>query len=359
MTLVLRTKNLWENKSFVPEKAFASLSLITTFISWFESQGFDPDLALRNTGIARSDLDNLGTRISYVQYRTFLSNALEIWGNEDLGLTYGNGLHFTSFGILGHAALTAPTLLEAAKIFTKYYVLKIRYVHMKLEYEKPELSFSYFSPIPDAFVQRFHIDSAIVSTRKLYLNLDPGVTKSVAKVPYGPGNIAGAYNTTFPEGIMFNADESSITFHDANLDQPSPFANPVSSQLGLRYCELEYEAQTRSGLIEETGRLELIGKVQTMISNNISNPPSTAEVAKALAMSERSLRRAIADYSLSYRQILSDTRAKFAAEKLVTTDAQIAEIARKLGYENAANFSRAFKKWHGESPLTYRRMHRI
>ena len=55
----------------------------------------------------------------------------------------------------------------------------------------------------------------------------------------------------------------------------------------------------------------------------------------------------------TYRQILDTTRHRLA-EQYIHQDIPIYEIAYLIGFSDTANFSRAFKKWSGVSPMEYR-----
>jgi AraC-like DNA-binding protein len=54
-------------------------------------------------------------------------------------------------------------------------------------------------------------------------------------------------------------------------------------------------------------------------------------------------------------QYLARWRVTRAAELLRDGDDKIEAIARRVGYESLPAFSRAFKRWQGESPATFRR----
>ena len=51
-------------------------------------------------------------------------------------------------------------------------------------------------------------------------------------------------------------------------------------------------------------------------------------------------------------------RAKHAQNGLINSDRRVFEIAQSIGFKDPAVFSRAFKKWTGQSPQEYRRTHR-
>jgi AraC-like DNA-binding protein len=56
----------------------------------------------------------------------------------------------------------------------------------------------------------------------------------------------------------------------------------------------------------------------------------------------------------SYQNILSGILKKKAIHSLQTTTLPIGQIATELGYNDLANFYRAFKRWTGHNPGKYR-----
>jgi AraC-like DNA-binding protein len=57
----------------------------------------------------------------------------------------------------------------------------------------------------------------------------------------------------------------------------------------------------------------------------------------------------------TYREILNFARRDREAGLLQETDAPVLEIALSLGYEDHANFTRAFIRWTGRTPTEFRR----
>jgi AraC-like DNA-binding protein len=70
-------------------------------------------------------------------------------------------------------------------------------------------------------------------------------------------------------------------------------------------------------------------------------------------MSERTLRRRLAEEGTSLRALVDEVRATLAAEFLRSGSLTVAEIAHRLGYVEQSSFSQAFKRWHGVSPRAY------
>jgi AraC-like DNA-binding protein len=77
-------------------------------------------------------------------------------------------------------------------------------------------------------------------------------------------------------------------------------------------------------------------------------------VARALAMSTRSLQRRLAAAGLSYQRVLDKTRRDAAQVYLSDASLSAGEVAYLLGYSEPAAFLRAFKRWHGMTPKAFR-----
>lgn len=56
----------------------------------------------------------------------------------------------------------------------------------------------------------------------------------------------------------------------------------------------------------------------------------------------------------NFKDLLKDIRLRKARNMLLTTNAKISEISRRLGYENKESFNRLFKQHYGVSPGVYR-----
>jgi AraC-like DNA-binding protein len=82
---------------------------------------------------------------------------------------------------------------------------------------------------------------------------------------------------------------------------------------------------------------------------------SIEETADIVEMSVRSLQRRLSDHGLHFNELLNDAKFAHAKEKLLDTKMPIMEIAKSLGYSDAAHFTRAFRHWSGMSPSDFRK----
>jgi len=82
---------------------------------------------------------------------------------------------------------------------------------------------------------------------------------------------------------------------------------------------------------------------------------SIEAIASHLAMSKRSLQRALSAEAANFQGILGATRAELARHYLSNSTLSSGEIAFLLGFQDGNSFVRAFTAWNGISPIRYRK----
>jgi AraC-like DNA-binding protein len=83
--------------------------------------------------------------------------------------------------------------------------------------------------------------------------------------------------------------------------------------------------------------------------------PTLHATAGRLGFSVRSLQRELSTNGLNWSRLLEQIRLA-RATGLLETNIPLAELALELGYTDAANFGRAFRRWTGTTPRSYRRL---
>lgn len=79
-----------------------------------------------------------------------------------------------------------------------------------------------------------------------------------------------------------------------------------------------------------------------------------AKVAGHLNISVRSLQRRMAERQQTFAGLLDRTRALIAREQVRDRSQPLWRVAMMLGFSEQSAFNRAFKRWYGVSPKTYR-----
>jgi AraC-like DNA-binding protein len=74
------------------------------------------------------------------------------------------------------------------------------------------------------------------------------------------------------------------------------------------------------------------------------------QIAKALHLSVRTLQRRLDVRQLNWQQLLDQTRMTLANKYLADTSLSLSDTALLLGFSEHSAFSRAFRRWHGQTP---------
>jgi AraC-like DNA-binding protein len=85
--------------------------------------------------------------------------------------------------------------------------------------------------------------------------------------------------------------------------------------------------------------------------------PGISLAAKLAGTTVRTLQRRLAGQNTTYSQLLDELRHDLAIYLLRDPKREAADISRELGYRDPAIFTRAFRRWTGQTPSQYRRTH--
>ena len=84
--------------------------------------------------------------------------------------------------------------------------------------------------------------------------------------------------------------------------------------------------------------------------------PAIERVAEHIGSSVRTLQRRLSEAGVTHTALVEHARRDMALRKLKTTRLPIGQVAKQHGFRDPSSFSRAFQRWTGMSPRTYRRM---
>ena len=88
-----------------------------------------------------------------------------------------------------------------------------------------------------------------------------------------------------------------------------------------------------------------------LLSGHFSAP----EIAEVFGMHERTLHRRLRAAGTSFRQELDTARRRLSEQLLTNTSLAVGDIATALGYADASGFIRAFDRWCGTTPASWRK----
>ena len=146
--------------------------------------------------------------------------------------------------------------------------------------------------------------------------------------------------------MNFSADAACLTYPVSLQDMALPRANPLVYRSFVSLAE-----KLSLMLAEDIGLAERV----TRWLWAYTPPLRRGEIARQLAMSERSLTRGLRSEGTSYAQLMASVQRERAENFLRNGALSVSDIAYRLGYAEPAAFTRAFKSWTGVSPLNWRK----
>jgi AraC-like DNA-binding protein len=153
-------------------------------------------------------------------------------------------------------------------------------------------------------------------------------------------------------GFQIDAGPRTIlTFDRAALDSAPSQSDPDTSR--------DLQPVITHMMQQRTAHQRFSSVVRSMIDASTEAPPTMERVAHDLHVDTRTLRRRLAAEGTSYRSLLGDARASMAAYLLADPSLTIDKVASRLGYHDAAALSKAFHRWYGQSPGTFRSDKRV
>lgn len=314
-------------------------------------RGVSPQQMLKDSGLSLSALVQPQAKIGHLAMEKVLRNMLTALPDPWIGIEYGHRMTIAKHGMLGFAAQLSQTLMDAAQLVVQF--IKTRTEFEELEFfikdNKGCLRILQDEDEADPEIARFHALATFTTldtiARRLTGKMEESVQTEMLFSYPAPGEVP---EHMLPPGLSlhFNQLVNELRFPLEMMTEPLPKANP------------ELEEAARAEMEEEMLRLNINADVAAMVRMQIRDVegrlPTVEQVADALHMSPRTLKRKLHDSGTSYQQIKDSERFRKAIHMLEVTDHSLEKVAHTLGYSDASNFTKAFKNWAEMSPSEYR-----
>jgi len=148
--------------------------------------------------------------------------------------------------------------------------------------------------------------------------------------------------------VHFNAECDAILVSDEALATPNKLGDPAIAQFFDRH--LEQELATLPD--DDVG---LDQRVRIAVSRALSEGiPTLSDVSKSIGLGSRTLQRRLSEEGHSFQSLVDHARRELAHELLRETNYSLAEISFLTGFSDQSGFTRAFKRWSGQTPRSYR-----
>ena len=306
-----------------------------------------PNMLLRGTGLAKSDLRRPGQRLSVATMERLVERARSLTREPALGIYFGLQMRISWLGFLGLAAMTSQNVRQALELATRFLPTLTGALALDLEIDGKKASLviqerADFGAARDAIVLALVVGIWQLGCTLTGRRLSGSVDVAMPEPPY-----FARFRGVAPGAIRFDRPAHRFVFDAETLQLPFASADPVALALTREQCERELDALGFAGsLRQRVGALALHGG---------GGARSLADIAAQLHVSSRTLKRRLAELGTSYSQILDAERKRRALALLRDTTLPLEEIAERLGYSDVANFGRAFRRLTGRTPGAVRR----
>src|SRR5215204_1528681 len=309
--------------------------------------GADPEQVIEDGGHDPRIFDGPENFLSHAALGRLYQHCAERTNCPHFGLLVGEKASVSSLGLVGMLMKFSDTLDEALRVLEAHLKIINRgaIVHVERHADTVILSYSVYEPGGGEGVAQLS-DGALAAALRVICELcGPKLEPSEVLIPRRQPADLEPYRRVFRAPIRFNEEAAALVFPAQWLDTPVPYSDPAAHEaLKLRLIAIEKAAGV--DLRDQLLRMLRIALVKTK--------SSASAMARRLAMHRRTLNRHLKGEGMEFRTLSDAVRFAVASQLLSDTDIPLAKIAAVLDFSEPAAFTRAFRRWSGRVPSSWR-----
>ena len=330
-----------------PAEYAISAEYLALLLDALNRRGITPEAVLEGTRIEMGCWRDPQARITARDYEGVVRHALALTGEPWLGWELGASMTLSSHGFLGYAAMSSATLGDALDLAVKFFHTRTTLVQLEVFQEGDSAVLQINEMLALGALAPLMIESLFSSFHFMGMKLLPELEIiGELRFAYPEPEYFPRLRQLMPVPVYFDCANHQMRFPAERLNYSLRFADPRLARMAAAQCEQE--------MASIKAPPALLGKVRRIILSSAGRFPGVEEVATELHMSSRTLKRKLQQLGTSYQRVLDDLRKGLAVEYLSQSDKTVDEIAMLLGYSDASNFARAFRRWTQRSPSDYR-----
>ncbi len=277
--------------------------------------------------------------------------GLQTTGRRDIPLVVARSMRVEHLGVMGFTIVTAPDGPTAC-------MRAVRYTRVAFDLgwewasrtEGDTIRVSYAAGVPTRLGEQLSCEAAIANWVQCFREVTRvDMCPRSVRFPHPGPSDEKAHRAFFKAPVEFGTGVCDFVFDRADAERAVlPKADSVMNAFFTRYANtlLEQHVRTDQSVVE---------RAREYVERHLADGEPTAEAAaKALAMGGRTFRRALQDAGTSFRELVEEVRLERARALLGQPNVTVSETAYLLGFGDLTAFSRAFKRWTGQSPREFR-----
>jgi AraC-like DNA-binding protein len=304
---------------------------------------------LKQAGLPQVRLDHHTSFLPLCDVLAVVERAARATGIEHFALLLATAAGLDALGDYGRHIKAAPTLLEAIRRADRYISWHTLGARLSLAVEGTTCVWRYDLPAAVRHDRQHGYPFALVVMRDI-VRLAAGphwLPKELRLEQPMSAGFSRPLEEAFGHRIQWGAGENALVFAQSLLSLPFTWAREDHDAPTSGIAARALESSTPSA--------DFVGSLRQLIRSFLpAGYPSAASLAHASQVPLRSFQRALALSGVSFSDLVEQVRFEMGVEMMRDPRARLIDIGLELGYSDAANFTRAFRRWTGQAPLSYR-----
>lgn len=328
----------------------------TTLSSWvlliakaIDFYGHDSRELFEQVGMEHTRLRDPQARFPATSVERLWILAEETIQDPGFGLTVASFWHPTTLHALGYAWLASNNLAEAFDCAVRYARIvdteskEVLQIESSENYYRIIIDMDWFDPPPTESAVDAILAMLLVMCQAAYgscFRFQRVMFQHEAPV------LPKRFEELFQAPVDFSEAKNALWIDPEVVREPLATANPELARVNLRIV---------TDYLAHLDHRDLGMRVRSKLIEHLPGGHfSEMEIASILHLSQRSLQRKLREQGISFTQLVDSTRSELAVQYVRDPQHSFNEVAFLLGFSEPANFSRAFKRWHGMSPSQFR-----
>lgn len=335
------------------ELAQSASSLSATYLNSIlpgleQRYGLDRAALLQGSGISEQALADPQYMVPFASVGALFLQILQHSGDLGLGLEVGSLVQPRSYQVLGYAVMSSADLAEAIDRLIRYEKLVGKLGQSQLVAVGEHYRLQWQCPFQGDWT-RFLKEAALAGWVTYGRTLLPESVNLIRVCFDHPALLPPErYERVFQCPVQMGADWCGVEFDRALLQQPLAHSDPgLKAMMDDRAEELLREFEQKTNLVNE---------VRARVADLLpAGEPSLDAVAQRLQLSARALQNRLRQAEVSFKDVVDQVRRILVLGYLRDERLSLLDLAFLLGFSEQSSFSRAFRRWFGESPQQYRK----
>lgn len=319
------------------------------YVVWriLEKYSIPPEPLFRKAEIDPALIRQSGKRCPSSKASRLWSLTAEAIDDPCFGLLAADCWHPSDHGAMGYAVLSSKTLKEASDRIIRYNRMLSTEEFVRCDDQAEGLVITLVGSEERRHLPARNDAALAVLLSSCRLNYQQEFAPLSVTLTHPQPACSARYYQFFGCPVTFEAEQNTMILPIDIMEKELYGSNPQLTTL---------HDQVIQDYLAELNTDALIHRIKTLITDKLpsGNVPEK-QVAGELYMGVRNMQRLLQEQGTSFVTLLNEVRRDLAITYVRDKDFSFTEVAFLIGFADSSTFSRAFKRWTGQSPRNYKK----